>query len=904
MGTTPDRPHAAPATAVLASLSVRSAEGLSTAEAGRRLRQVGPNALRVAARPSFWRLLLRQSQSLLIVILLVAAAASFAIGDLLDGGVILLVVVINAIIGAAQEARAERALTALLAMTAPHARVLRDGEARDVPAADLVPGDVTLVRAGDLVPADGRLLDAVALQVDESALTGESAPVDKDAEALLPDNASLPSRANMLFAGSAITYGHGRLVVTATGQRSELGGLADAASAAKPQPTPLARQVAWLGKVLSALALAASAAVFALGLLRGQPLQEMFLVGLTLAVAAVPEGLPAVVTITLAIGVQRMATRRAIVRRLSAVEALGATTTVCSDKTGTLTRGEMRVVAILLHGRVRRIDPAEPPAAGWRAGGDPPGLERLARAAILANNAALEPAPIGDPTERALLWLAADLGVDRAREVAARPRLGELPFSSERKRMATLHRQGDGGVVYVKGAPDRVLASCDQVLDEQGPRRLDAEERVRLLAQAEELAVDGLRLLAIAERTVDREPLPRDGSTTASLELAALADRHLTLLGIVGLLDPPRPEVHAALAACRRAGIRVVMITGDHPATAGAIARQLAIADGATLTGADLETLDDGALGRAVATTAIFARVAPRQKMRIVAAFQRKGDVVAMTGDGANDAPSLRLADIGIAMGIRGTAVAKEAADMVLADDNFATIASAVEEGRTIYANLRKTVLYLLSGNLGEIMVLFAAMLLGLPLPLLPIQILWINLFTDALPAIGLGREPRERDVMAAPPRAAGESFLPRWTVPLIVVPSLLLALATLVAFTSALARRPDDLAAAQSAAFVTLVLAHLGIAWAQRSTLASSLRLPPASNPTLLLAVFSALALLLLMLYTPPGRLVAQTHPLDPAAWLITALLLPLPLLGAELVKLSLHAVGSADHTRPIMGP
>jgi Ca2+-transporting ATPase len=873
------QPHALTADEVAVALGVEITRGLSRPQVTQRLGQYGPNLVQMAARPRFWRLVLRQLQSLLIVILLVAASVSLLVGDAQDTAVILVVVIFNALIGALQEARAERALAALQAMSAPTARVLRAGDVGELPASDLVPGDVVLVHAGDLVPADGRLLEGASLQVDESPLTGESAPVDKEFSRVLPVETALADRVNMIFAGSAVTYGHGRLIVSATGSHTELGHLAAAVSSARPQPTPLERQVAWLGKVLSLLALGASAAVFVLGLLHGQPLGEMFMVGLTLAVAAVPEGLPAVVTIVLALGVQRMATRRAIVRRLSAVEALGATTVICSDKTGTLTLGEMRVVTLLAGGHRLEVDGGELREAGQRV--EPaavPGLPALLRVAVLANNARLGPTPTGDPTERALLYLSATLGVDHLAEATARPRLDELPFSSDRKRMATLHRDADRLVAYVKGAPDHLLARCARVVDDAGEHQLGAQELAQLEATVNSLAARGLRLLALAERPLDWALLHSGAS-----ERADLIERDLTLLGVVGLLDPPRPEVPAALADCHQASVRVVMMTGDHPATATAIAAQLGIGDGTVLTGPELERLDDAALQRAAAATAVYARVVPHQKMQIIQALQAQGEIAAMTGDGANDAPALRLADIGVAMGIRGTAVAKDAAAMVLADDNFATIVAAVEEGRAIYANLRKTVLYLLSGNLGEVLVLFLAMLFGLPLPLLPIQILWINLFTDALPALGLGLEPREPGIMTRPPRAPGEPFLPRWTAPLIIVPSVLLAAVTLVAFEVSLTRFPEDLALAQTTAFVTLALAHLGIGWAQRSSLVSSFHLPLTSNPVLLLSFAAAFVPLLMMLYTAPGQLVAHGQPLDLAAWLLTISLVPLPLLGAE---------------------
>jgi Ca2+-transporting ATPase len=550
------------------------------------------------------------------------------------------------------------------------------------------------------------------------------------------------------------------------------------------------------------------------------------------------------------------------VRRLASVEALGSATVICTDKTGTLTLGEMRVGTVVAGGRRLELSDGalcEQGRAVRPAGVD--GLPELLRAAVLCNNASLGPSPTGDPTERALLHLAATLGIDRQATQAAYARAGEIPFSSDRKRMATLHRADGALVAYVKGAPDAVLARCTSVFAADGPRQLSQSERARLEHELEELAAGGLRVLALGMRTLA-------GPADALVGRPDEVERDLTLLGMVGLVDPPRPEVSAALAAARAAGIRTIMITGDHPATASAIGHRLGIADGHVVTGAELERLGPRGASDERAVASVYARVAPQQKLEIVRSLQERDEVVAMTGDGANDAPALRLADVGVAMGIRGTPVSKEAADIVLADDHYATIVAAVEEGRAIYGNLRKAVLYLVSGNLGEILVILMAMLVGSPLPLQAVQILWINVLTDALPALGLGMEPPEPGVMTRPPRRPGEPFLPRWTVPLIAVPE------------------PDNLAAAQTAAFVTLVLAHLGIAWAQRATLASSLALPLRSNPMLALSVLVGAGLLLLLLYTGPGRTLFHTYPLDLTAWTIALALTPLPFLGSEAAK------------------
>ena len=654
-----------------------------------------------------------------------------------------------------------------------------------------------------------------------------------------------------------------------------------------PRATPLERQITWLTRVLSLLAVGAAGAVFVLGLLRGEPVGDMFLVAVSLAVAAVPEGLPAVVTIVLALGVQRMARRHAIVRRLAAVEALGAASVICTDKTGTLTLGEMRVSAVLVGDCELELTERGVQAAGESVAVESvPGLVDLAVAAVLCNNARLDAGLAGDPTERALLYFGQTLDVRPSILEDAWVRVSEIPFDSARKRMATVSRGPAGHVAHVKGAPDIVVPRCSRWVAAEGVQPLVDEDLERLHGQVDMLAARGLRMLALACRDVHPDSLESCWSEAGT---EALED-DLTLLGLVGIADPPRPEVPAALAAAHAAGIRTVMVTGDHPITARSIGERLGLGDGAVLTGLDLQHLDDADLAEATRDVSVFARVAPQQKVDIVRAFQSSGDVVGMTGDGANDAPALRLADIGVAMGQRGTAVAKEAADIVLADDNYASIVAAVEEGRTIYANLRKTVLYLVSGNLGEVLTILLAMLAGLPLPLQAIQILWINLVTDALPAIGLAMEPAEPGIMTCPARAPGESFLPRWTAPLLVVPSLALAGVTLFAFVVTLHRFPGDLAVAQTTAFVTLIAAHLAIGWAQRATLASSLRLPLLSNPMLVLSIVLGMGSLLPMLYTELGRSLFHTAPLAVEQWALALLLAPVPLLGAELAKLVLR--------------
>jgi len=887
-------PHAAAADDVLADLGVDPDLGLFEQEAQARLERDGPNLIHVEAPPTLLMLFLRQFKSTIVLLLVAAAAISLVVGDAKDAAAILAILIVNAMIGALQEAKAEGALSALREMTPARARCRRDGVARDLLACDLVRGDIALLRAGDIVPADGRLIAAVSLTVDESSLTGESLPVEKS-PATVCGPADVPGdRLNMAFQGKAVTAGHAELVVTGIGMQTEMGQLAGSLASSAPPPTPLERQVAWLTRYLSLLAVGAATAVFILGVLRAEPLHQMFLVALSLAVAAVPEGLPAVVTIVLALGAQRMARRRAIVRRLAAVEALGSVTVICTDKTGTLTLGDMRVSTIVVGDRALELTDRGLLEHGQPVAADQvPGLIDLVSAGVLCNNAQLGASSTGDPTERALLHLALDLRIETSALTVDRRRVCEIPFDSERKRMTTIYRGPEGLVAYVKGAPDMILPACSHWLTTDGVQSLAGNDRVRVQATIDALASTGLRLLALASRTPDGEA--ELGATPGPTELSAsLIETDLTLIGLVGLMDPPRPEVPAALAAAHAAGIRTVMVTGDHPITAVAIGQRLSLGHGETLTGVDLQQMSDVDLARAVRDLSICARVAPQQKVDIVRALQASGEIVGMTGDGSNDAPALRLADIGVAMGQRGTAVAKEAAAIVLADDNYATIVAATEEGRTIYANLRKTILYLVSGNLGEVLTILLAMLAGLPLPFQAIQLLWINLVTDALPAIGLAMEPAEPGVMDRPPRPRGESFLPRWIMPLIGVPSLLLAGVSVFAFVVALNRAPGDLATAQTTAFVTLILGHLAIGWAQRATLTSSLRLTLWSNPVLLLSILLGIGSLLPLLYTELGRSVLHAAPLGVDSWALALILAPMPLIGSELTKLVLRR-----HTR-----
>ena len=731
-------------------LGVDPGRGLEPAEAADRLASAGRNELTEAPRRSRWQLFADQFRNVLIAVLIGAAVLAGLVGDFKDTIVIAVVLLINAVLGFVQENRAERSLAALRQMLVATARVRRGGVATEVAATDLVPGDVVLVEAGDRIPADGRIVAAHSLEIDESALTGESSPAAK-VTAAAPPEAPLADRVGMAYMNTVVTRGRAEVLVTDTGMATEIGHLASLLQATGDQQTPLQEQLHVLGKRLAVAAGVAVAAFFVLGLLRGGTVAETVLSSVALAVAAIPEGLPAVVTVTLAVGVHQMAKRGAIVKRLASVETLGATTVICSDKTGTLTLNQMTARTVVVGGRHLRV-------TGEGYGGDGSvedvGAEvvGLVEAAALCNDSRIDGATlVGDPTEGALVALAAKAGVDADRLRVERPRQAEVPFDSARKLMATFHRDGDSCVVVVKGATDVLLDRCTTVASEGGVRALDADAVAGVHDDMEAMASGGLRVLAVARGTV---PAASVDAASGEDDLLELADG-LCLLGLVGLLDPPRPEARDAIALCRRAGIGVKMITGDHAATATSIARQLGI-EGDTRTGAELDQLDDAALSEVIERTGVFARVAPEHKIRLVQALQARGHVVAMTGDGVNDAPALKGADIGVAMGITGTEVSKEAADMVLTDDDFATIVRAVEAGRTIYDNILKFVRFQLSTNAGAIFSLLGAQLLGLPVPFTAIQVLWVNLIMDGPPAMALGVDPPASGVMDRSPRRGG----------------------------------------------------------------------------------------------------------------------------------------------------
>ncbi len=879
--------------------------GLTEEEAAKRLAETGPNELRERGVRSPLAILLDQFASVMVVVLLAAAAVSLAIGEARDAAVILAIVVLNALLGFRQEYRAEKAMAALKKLAAPKVRAVRGGRPVEVPARLLVPGDIYFLEAGSRVPADGRLLDAFGLKIDEAALTGESVPVEKGAGALSGEDLPQGDRTNMACMGTLVASGRGRAVATATGMDTALGAVAEMLQEVAREPTPLQRRISGLGRTLALAALALVAVVCVLGAARGEGGRVLFFTAVSMAVAAVPEGLAAVVTVALALGAQRMLGRRALIRRLPSVETLGSVTVICADKTGTLTENRMRVVALEAEGCRLDLPPGGgdgPVAAAGAAPRVRPDIALLLAAGALCNDAR-SPAPgagdggfAGDPTEAALAAVAARFGIRKAALDAAYPRVGEVAFDSRRRRMSTVHELPLSGtrlpgdldalagpaadspearhVLFAKGAVDGLLDVCAQVLSEGRTRALDAEGRRRIAAANEKMAAEGMRVLGLAFRVLH---LARPDLCEAGME------NGLTFLGLAGMADPPRPEAGPAVRMCREAGIRPVMITGDHPLTAASVAGVLGFDGAAAVSGSELRDLDDDALAETVDRVSVFARVAPEHKLRIVTALRKRGHVVAMTGDGVNDAPALKKADIGVAMGIAGTDVAKEAADMILQDDNFATIVAAVAEGRVVYDNIRKFLRYILMSNLGEILVMLAAPFLGMPLPLLPLQILWINLVTDGLPALALGVEPRERDVMRRPPRPPGGEILSRDVALDIFAGGSLMGLLSLAA---GYAYWHAGLETWRTMVFTTVTLSQMGNVMAVRSERDSLFRIGPFTNRPLLAAVGLTVVLQLAVIYLPGPAEVFGTVPLSPADLALSVVLSSAVFWGMELRK------------------
>lgn len=915
-------------------LGVTTAAGLSQAQVQEGQQKHGKNELQTQPIKSPWVILFEQLSATLVIVLIVAAVVSGALGDWEDAIAILTIIALNAAIGVRQEYQAEQAMAALKKLAVPHVKVRRGGHSTEIDATELTVGDIVFLEAGSAVPADGRLVESASLRIQESALTGESEPVEKDAHARLQADAALADRRNMAYLGTSASYGRGTLLVTAIGMETELGHIAKLIQTAGNEPTPLQKRLDQLGRRLAIVALVLVGVMFVEGLWRGaldEPggLKTLFLTAVSLAVAAVPEGLSAVVTIALALGSQRMLKRNALIRKLPAVETLGSVTVICSDKTGTLTKNQMTVTAFDLNGRHIAVQEEEQKGELIYELRDEdatelkehPHLALLIAGGALCNDAVVEHdeskpnAPqaeqeqvVGDPTEGALVLAGHRLGVDKQYWEAIWPRVGELPFDSDRKRMSTIHRgeenndQGKGNeqnnnqadvqallpqgvwnpgenVIFTKGALDSVIEVSTHVWHNDRREKLTDGWRECIQGAHDQLAERGMRVLGVAFHKVDQE-LPAEGDPKIDEW-----ERDLTFVGLVGMLDPPRAEAKEAIAKCRTAGIRVLMITGDHPLTARSIADKLGLDTSAGVTtGQQLEGKSEEQLKELVNRCSIYARVSPEHKLKLVAALRAQAQIVAMTGDGVNDGPALKQADIGVAMGITGTDVAKEASDMVLRDDNFATIVAAVEEGRVIFDNVRKFIRYLLCSNASEIWVMLIGPLFGMPLPLLPLQILWMNLATDGLPALALGIEPAERNVMQRPPRSTQESVFAGgvgWDI--LWVGALMAIVSFGVGFVE---WRADSDSPWQTMIFTTLVVSQLSLALAVRSERDSIWQLGWLSNKSLLAACALMFALQMVVVYVPLAQDIFKTQPLS-ATQLITCVLAGLvAFIGVEIEK------------------
>ncbi|MDA8125582.1 MAG: cation-translocating P-type ATPase [Deltaproteobacteria bacterium] len=906
-------------------------QGLSQAEAAARLTQYGYNELQEKSRPGFFQMLLAQFNNFLVIILIVAAVVSLLLGEYIDSIAIMIIVALNSIVGVIQEAKAEKAIAALRKMATPNVQVIRGGNHFTVPARELVVGDLVLLEAGNFVPADMRLVESVNLKIEEASLTGESLPVEKNAVIVLDKEIPLGDRMNTAFMSTLISYGRGRGIVAATGMHTQIGLIAEMLQSYETEDTPLQKKLAQMGKILGSACLAICGIVLVYGLFRDTHLAGIFDTGLfqylatekkdiinlfmtavSLAIAAVPEGLPAIVTICLALGMQQMIKRHALIRKLPAVETLGCTTVICSDKTGTLTQNKMTV----LQGwagkkRFQVTGQGYIPTGEFFLEGKPfaalqePDVSALLLSALLCNDAFLEQKAVdtgerpwhihGDPTEGALVVAAAKAGFHREEIENAYPRTQEIPFDSERKRMTTIHRNdgtdvrfpaaglpGAPVIACVKGAPDIILSLCSHLLENGLPIALTEERRAEILAQNHDMASAALRVLGIAYRPLSCTP-EAESCTAEEIE------KGLTFVGLLGMIDPARPEVQDAVKLAKEAGLKSIMVTGDYRDTAEAIAREIGLLTpgGLVLTGAELDRMSDETLVTQAHRIDVCCRVSPANKTKIVDALKAGGQIVAMTGDGVNDAPALKRANIGIAMGITGTDVSKESADMVLTDDNFASIVSAIEQGRIIYANIRKFVYFLLACNVGEILIVFGAMLMGFPIPLKPIQLLWLNLVSDGAPALALGMEKGEPDIMKEPPRPPKEPVIDANMAIGIAVVSIADAAAILSVFILGMQRFPGHLEAAQTMAFVTLCTSELLRAFTARSEHHSVFSLGLFSNKWMVWATGASFLLVLMVTYVPFIRPFFDAVPLTPGDWLLMAPFCFVSPVAMELVKL-----------------
>jgi P-type Ca2+ transporter type 2C len=893
-------------------LSVDVKKGLSKDEVSKRLDKYGHNELKEKEKEPLWAKIFKQLKDFLVIILIVASVVSGLVGEISDAIVILAIVIVNAVLGVVQEGKAEKALDALKKMSAPNARVYRDGHIEIIQAKNLVPGDIVLIEAGDSIPADLRIFESANLKVEEASLTGESVPSDKDASKAFDSEVPLGDRLNMAYMSTIVTYGRGKGIVVSTGINTEIGRIAEAIQAFEDETTPLQLKLNELGKWLGIACLVICALVFAIGFLEGGDLLEMFLVSISLAVAAIPEGLPAVVTIVLALGMKKMVQRNAIVRKLLAVETLGCVTVICSDKTGTLTQNEMTVVKAFTVGAVYKVSGQGYNPTGEFTLGDSKvdpekeaGLKLLLATGVLCNDSTLEQKNveenlwgiIGDPTEGALVVAGAKSGYEKVEMNENFTRVQEIPFDSERKMMTTFHKDfvANKIVSFTKGAPDIILDKCTMIYQNGSIVPLTDALRQEINKVNSQFAGEALRVLAFTCRQYDKLPQVINSESI---------ENDLVFVGLMGMIDPARVEAFEAIKTCKAAGIKPVMITGDHRDTAVAIAKDLGLMNenSGVLTGAELDKISDEELYDRVETTSVYARVSPDHKVRIVDMLKRRGHIAAMTGDGVNDAMALKKADIGVSMGITGTDVAKGTADIILMDDNFATIVSAVEEGRIIYSNIRKFVFFLLSCNVGEILIVFISILINLPVPLLPIQLLWLNLVTDSFPALALGTEKGDPDIMEQKPRNAKEPILNKSMIAGIAVQSLALAGAVLAAYIWALNKyaggiydiSDNGLMMARTIAFTTLISAELIRAYSSRSERYSIIKLGIFTNKTLVWASLLSFILLLAVIYVPFLQPVFKTYALSINDWLVVASLCAVPLLAGEANKLVARLLGN----------
>lgn len=867
---------------IINELKVNINEGLSNTEVEQKLQEYGENRLQEGKQDSFFKLFINQFKSVLILILIAAAIISIGVRETTEGIVIMVIILLNSVIGAKQEKSAGDAVRALKDMSSPNAKVIREGNIIEIESTKVVLGDIVILEAGSFVPADIRLIETVNLQIEESALTGESVPVDKNSDVILEENTLLADRINMAYMSTVVTYGRGKGIVTGTGMNTEIGKIAKMLDQEEEQ-TPLQKKLAKLGQMLGIACIVVCGMVFVLGYIRGMELMEIFMTSISLAVAAVPEGLPAIVTVILAIGMQRMVKRNVLTKNLSSVETLGSTTVICSDKTGTLTQNKMNVKKVF-----DGINEVNVTGSGYSIDGrigdnyDVENIKELLLAAVLCNDSELksgEEGIIGDPTEGALVVLGAKGGLNKKDANKKYPRLQEYPFDSDRKMMSTLHNVDGEYMMLTKGALDSIIYNCNKILI-NGEEKDIVEYKEKIEEINNKWSNQALRVLAYAYKKIDKETVDNNKFVIEEEE------NNLVLTGLTGMIDPPREEAKEAIKECKSAGIRVVMITGDNPITAAAIGREIGLLESneEAVTGNEINNMSDKEFDEKIKYVNVFSRVSPEHKVRIVEALKHNGEITAMTGDGVNDAPSLNKSDIGIAMGITGTDVSKEAAGMILTDDNFVSIVGAVEEGRIIFSNIRKFVSFLISCNIGEIILIFVSMLFGWGSPLMPIQLLWVNLITDSLPAFALGLEKKENDVMNIPPRDPNESIVNKKMRVGIAFQSIALAAAALLSFRYGYSINPE---LANTFAFLTLISGELLRAYSGRSETQLVFKMGIFKNRFLNLAVLASFGLTAVILFTPFFRNIFEIHKLTAPQLLIAGAISFIPFIVGELSKL-----------------